>query len=69
MITDIHLVSYNHHQSQSRRRYEERVIPPEEDIRRLFQECKIARGNADLLSQALGFAKPDALNGGLIPVG
>lgn len=56
-------------QLQSGRRYQQqRVIPPEEDIRRLFQECKIARGNADLLSQTLAFAKPDALDADLIPV-
>ncbi|KIJ18196.1 hypothetical protein PAXINDRAFT_167451 [Paxillus involutus ATCC 200175] len=52
---------------QSRRRYQQRVIPFEEDIRRLFQECKIARGNADVLSQTLAFAKPDALESDLIP--
>ncbi|KAF8553627.1 hypothetical protein OG21DRAFT_1463829 [Imleria badia] len=52
----------------SGRRYQQqRVIPPDEDIRRLFQECKIARGNADLLSQTLAFAKPDALDADLIP--
>lgn len=60
-------VSLNH-QPQSRRRYQERVIPPDEDIRRLFQECKIARGNADVLSQTLAFARPDALDAELIPV-
>ena len=37
-------------------------------MRRLFQECKIARGNALLLSEALAFAKPEALDAGLIPV-
>ncbi|KAH0834019.1 hypothetical protein J3R83DRAFT_11255 [Lanmaoa asiatica] len=53
---------------QSRRRYpQHRVIPLEEDIRRLFQECKIARGNADVLSQTLAFARPDALDADLIP--
>jgi hypothetical protein len=31
---------------------------PEEDMRRLFQECKVGRGYASLLSQALAFAKP-----------
>ncbi|EAU87566.2 hypothetical protein CC1G_11875 [Coprinopsis cinerea okayama7 len=30
-----------------------RIIPPEEDMRRLFQECKIGQGNASLLSEAL----------------
>ncbi|RPD60760.1 hypothetical protein L227DRAFT_501092 [Lentinus tigrinus ALCF2SS1-6] len=38
-----------------------RVIPPEEDIRRLFQECKVGRGNAGLLSEALTYAKPEDL--------
>lgn len=62
-------VSFSH-QPPSRRRYpQQRVIPLEEDIRRLFQECKIARGNADLLSQTLAFARPDALDSDLIPVG
>jgi hypothetical protein len=27
-------------------------------MRRLFQECKVGRGNASLLSQSLAFAKP-----------
>ncbi|KAH7882143.1 hypothetical protein F5I97DRAFT_1817699 [Phlebopus sp. FC_14] len=49
------------------RRRHQRVIPLEEDIRRLFQECKIARGNAAVLSETLAFAKPDALDGDLIP--
>ncbi|EIN05886.1 hypothetical protein PUNSTDRAFT_91523 [Punctularia strigosozonata HHB-11173 SS5] len=38
-----------------------RIIPPDEDIRRLFQECKVGRGNAALLSEALAFAKPEDL--------
>ncbi|TBU59887.1 hypothetical protein BD310DRAFT_947657 [Dichomitus squalens] len=38
-----------------------RIIPPEEDIRRLFQECKVGRGNANLLSEALAYAKPEDL--------
>ncbi|EPS98820.1 hypothetical protein FOMPIDRAFT_1037243 [Fomitopsis schrenkii] len=37
------------------------VIPPEEDMRRLFQECKVGRGNASLLSEALAFARPEDL--------
>lgn len=65
VISVLSRISFNH-QLQSRRR--QRVIPPEEDIRRLFQECKIARGNADLLSQTLAFARPDALDADLIPV-
>ncbi|KAG8908981.1 hypothetical protein FRB99_000084 [Tulasnella sp. 403] len=35
------------------------IIPPEEDIRRLFEECEMAKGNAVLLSNALTFAKPE----------
>ncbi|KAG5651828.1 hypothetical protein H0H81_007260 [Sphagnurus paluster] len=38
-----------------------RIIPPDEDIRRLFQECKIGVGNASLLSQALLHSKPEEL--------
>ncbi|KII83855.1 hypothetical protein PLICRDRAFT_47049 [Plicaturopsis crispa FD-325 SS-3] len=38
-----------------------RIIPPDEDIRRLFQECKIGKGNASLLSEALAFARPEDL--------
>ncbi|KAG9311025.1 hypothetical protein JVU11DRAFT_8922 [Chiua virens] len=58
-----------HPQPQGRRRNQQRqrVVPPEEDMRRLFQECNIARGNADLLTQTLAFAKPDALGSDLIP--
>ncbi|GBE87135.1 hypothetical protein SCP_1003820 [Sparassis crispa] len=37
------------------------VIPPEEDMRRLFQECKVGRGNAALLSESLTYAKPEDL--------
>ncbi|KZT03333.1 uncharacterized protein LAESUDRAFT_684169 [Laetiporus sulphureus 93-53] len=39
----------------------QRVIPIEEDIRRLFQECNVGRGNASLLSESLAFAKPEDL--------
>uniref|UniRef100_A0A8H8CFZ1 VHS domain-containing protein n=1 Tax=Psilocybe cubensis TaxID=181762 RepID=A0A8H8CFZ1_PSICU len=38
-----------------------RIIPLDEDMRRLFQECKIAQGNASLLAQALALAKPEEL--------
>ena len=37
------------------------VIPRDEDIRRLFQECNIGKGNAQLLNEALTFAGPDDL--------
>jgi len=33
----------------------------EEDIRRLFQECKIGQGNAAVLADALLRAKPEDL--------
>ncbi|KAH7911794.1 hypothetical protein BJ138DRAFT_1005899 [Hygrophoropsis aurantiaca] len=46
----------DHKQYPGRTRH--RVIPPDEDIRRLFQECKIARGNAGLLTEALVFTSP-----------
>ncbi|KAH8977421.1 hypothetical protein EDB92DRAFT_1917348 [Lactarius akahatsu] len=39
----------------------QRVIPPEEDMRRLFQECRFAHGNAQLLSEALTYATPEEL--------
>ena len=39
-----------------------RIIPFEEDMRRLFQQCQIGQGNALLLSEALVFAKPEDLN-------
>jgi hypothetical protein len=38
-----------------------RIISPEEDIRRLFQECAIGQGNASLLSQALALSTPEDL--------
>lgn len=44
------------------------VIPLHEDMRRLFEECEIARGNAQLLTQALTFARPEELNGTVISV-
>lgn len=37
------------------------IIPPDEDIRRLFQECRMGRGNALLLNEALAFASPSDL--------
>ena len=44
------------------------VIPVEEDMRRLFQECKIGRGNAQLLGEALVFATPEDLKKEIIKV-
>ncbi|KAJ7619453.1 hypothetical protein FB45DRAFT_159649 [Roridomyces roridus] len=37
------------------------IIPLDEDIRRLFQECKIGVGNANLLSETLVTATPEDL--------
>lgn len=40
------------------------IISPQEDMRRLFEECELARGNAQMLSNAVVFAKPEeVLNG------
>ena len=39
----------------------QRVIPLEEDMRRLFQECRFAQGNAQVLAEALAFASPEDL--------
>lgn len=47
------------HRKRSLRR--NRIIPPEEDMRRLFQECKIGQGNARLLTESLAYAKPEDL--------
>jgi hypothetical protein len=52
------------HHKQSRNR----VIPQDEDIRRLFQECNVGRGNASLLSNSLTYAKPKDLKKDLIQV-
>jgi hypothetical protein len=39
----------------------DRIIPLEEDMRRLLQECRIGQGNASLLSESLAFVKPEDL--------
>lgn len=44
------------------------IIPPDEDMRRLFQECKIGVGNANLLSEALATATPEELRNPVIAV-
>ncbi|KAJ7719631.1 hypothetical protein DFH07DRAFT_1009170 [Mycena maculata] len=46
---------------KSHRDHRHRIIPPDEDMRRLFQECKIGVGNANLLSEALAMATPEEL--------
>lgn len=40
------------------------IISPEEDRRRLFEECELARGNAQLLSNALVYASPEEVVNG-----
>lgn len=37
------------------------IIPLDEDIRRLFQECKVGRGNAALLAEAVTYTKPEEI--------
>lgn len=37
-------------------------------MRRLFEECEIGRGNAQLLNQALTYARPEELNGPVFSV-
>jgi hypothetical protein len=37
------------------------IIPIDEDVKRLFEECEIAKGNAHVLSQALAYARPEEL--------
>lgn len=46
----------------------QQVISATEDMRRLFEECEIGKGNAQLLNQALTFARPDELDGPVISV-
>ncbi|KAI0688491.1 hypothetical protein BC835DRAFT_306317 [Cytidiella melzeri] len=38
-----------------------KIIPPDEDMRRLFEECQIGISNAQVLSEELTFAKPEDL--------
>ncbi len=58
----------------SRKQSTNGVISYEEDVRRLFQECNIGKGNAQLLSEALAFAAPEDLREkeiikvGLVPI-
>nr|VWO98721.1 Low-affinity cAMP phosphodiesterase [Ganoderma boninense] len=37
------------------------VISPEDDVQRLFNVCKVGRGNAELLQEVLVYAKPQEL--------
>ncbi|KAG1875806.1 hypothetical protein F4604DRAFT_1762099 [Suillus subluteus] len=43
------------------------VTPPEEDMKRLFQECRIAKRNATILGEMLAYAKPEQIEGSLVP--
>ncbi|KAJ7490141.1 hypothetical protein B0H11DRAFT_2277986 [Mycena galericulata] len=51
---------------RDREREDPRIIPPDEDMRRLFTECKIGVGNAQLLSEALATATPEELRSPVI---
>ena len=44
-----------------RRSKDQRVISPDEDMRRLFEECEMAKNNAQVLSHSLTFALPEEL--------
>ena len=46
-----------------------RIVPRDENIRRLFQECELGQGNASLLSQALALSTPEDLKREVIKVG
>lgn len=46
----------------------QQLISANEDMRRLFVECEIGKGNAQLLNQALTYARPDELGGPVIGV-
>lgn len=39
----------------------QQIIPADEDVKRLFEECEIAKSNARVLAQALTFASPEEL--------
>ena len=50
-----------HHLQATKAVSQDVIVPFDEDVRRLLQECKIGRGNAALLSEALAFAQPKDL--------
>jgi hypothetical protein len=39
----------------------QRIIPQDEDVKRLFEECVLAKQHAGLLNEALAFASPEDL--------
>ena len=44
------------------------VISPEDDVQRLFNVCKVGRGNAELLQEVLVYAKPQELKNDITKV-
>lgn len=44
------------------------IISPEDDIQRLFNVCKVGRGNAELLQEVLVYAKPQELRNDITKV-
>ena len=44
------------------------IISPEDDIQRLFNVCKVGRGNAELLNEVLVYAKPQELKNDITKV-
>ncbi|KAK7055181.1 hypothetical protein R3P38DRAFT_2499205, partial [Favolaschia claudopus] len=65
-----HRPSDNHsgakNDTKPRQSHRRQIIPPDEDMRRLFQECKFGVANAKLLTQALVAATPDRMDDFLI---
>ncbi|KAI4521933.1 hypothetical protein K525DRAFT_238595 [Schizophyllum commune Loenen D] len=59
-------VRYEVHHKKHKSPSHNRIIPPEEDMRRLFTECKIGQGNASLLSQAIMMRKPEDMKSDII---
>lgn len=45
---------------QPPRRRDREYIPPEEDMRRLFEECEVALYNTHIFNEALAYATPDS---------
>ncbi|KZT36257.1 hypothetical protein SISSUDRAFT_1121095 [Sistotremastrum suecicum HHB10207 ss-3] len=43
------------------------LVPRHEDIRRIFEECEMAKVNAQVLGEALAFARPEDLKSECVP--
>ena len=67
LVTVISHTTIQHHKKHKTSSHN-RIIPPEEDMRRLFTECKIGQGNASLLSQAIMMRKPEDMKSDIIKV-